>query len=187
MTTWHVYVEGESDKRFLECLASHMNIDTEIEFRPIGGGLSKLHKVQPQMKQSSNEGNRLGVILDANSNCQQCRNELTTIIGELGVRVEKNFLFPDDTRAGCLETLLEELAVKLHQDLYSCFDEYEACLRLRGGYQLPGDKARVYAYCNALGIETCEKRRDYCSVKHWNLDNAPTLQPLKKFLRSLTR
>ena len=83
MMTWHVYVEGESDKRFLECLASHMNIDMEIEFRPIEGGLSKLHKVQPQMKRSSDEGNRLGVILDANSDYQQCRNELTKIIGEL--------------------------------------------------------------------------------------------------------
>ena len=38
-----------------------------------------------------------------------------------------------------------------------------------------------------LGIETHEKKRDYCDEKHWDLDNAPALQPLKRFLRSLAR
>lgn len=62
------------------------------------------------------------------------------------------------------------LTAKPHQDLYDCFDEFEACLhRRRDVYRLPGDKARVYAYCNALGIETRENKRDYCDAKHWNL------------------
>ena len=187
MTTWHVYVEGRADKRFLECLVSHMKL-MDIDFRPIGGGISKLHKMRPQLQQSSDEGNRLGIILDANSDCQQCRSELTRIIENLGVRVEKTFLLPDDVRTGCLETLLEELAVRPHQELYNCFEKYQACLQLLNtGYELPDEKARVYAYCNALGIETHEKKRDYCDAKHWNLDNAPALQPLKQFLQSLTR
>ena len=127
MTTWHVYVEGRADKRFLECLVSHMKL-MDIDFRPIGGGISKLHKMRPQLQQSSDEGNRLGIILDANSDCQQCRSELTRIIENLGVRVEKTFLLPDDVRTGCLETLLEELAVRPHQELYNCFEKYQACL-----------------------------------------------------------
>lgn len=183
-TSWHVYVKGKADKRFLECLVSHMNI-IGIDFRPIGGGLSKLPQVQPQMKQSSNEGKQLGVILDANSDCRQCQNNLTEIIRKLGVRVEKTFMLPDDDRPGSLETLLEELAVKPHRNLYSCFEKYEECLR-KDDYRLPSGKARVYAYCNALGIETHEDKRDYCDAKHWNLDKAPALEPLKQFLRSLT-
>ena len=112
---------------------------------------------------------------------------MTSVIKVLGVRVEETLLLPDDARTGCLETLLEELAAKRHQDLYDCFDEYEACLRRRTDvYRLPGNKARIYAYCNALGIETHENKRDYCDAKHWNLDNALALQPLKQFLRSLT-
>ena len=137
---------------------------------------------------SSNEGNRLGVILDANSDCQQCQSELTKTIKELGIRVEKTFLLPDNAGTGCLETLLEKIAVKPHQDIYNCFNEYEACLRLRNtNYRLPGDKARVYAYCSALGVESHQDKRDYCDTRHWNLDNAPVLQPLKRFLQSLTR
>lgn len=71
-----------------------------------------------------------------------------------------------------------------HQKIYNCFKDYEGCLH-RNGYRIPGGKAMIYAYCNALDIETQPSRRDYCDAKHWNLDNATALQPLKQFLQSL--
>lgn len=182
MTAWRVYVEGDSDNRFLECLADHMHI-TNVEFSSIGGGLSKLPKIKTLMQQVSDEGKRLGVVVDANSDCHGQRDELTRIIAEIGVSVEKTFLLPDNARPGCLETLLQDIAVTPHQKIYSCFNEYEACLR-KDQYELPDGKARVYAYCSALGIQTKPIRRDYRDAKHWNLD-AEALQPLKHFLQSL--
>lgn len=183
MTAWHVYVEGNSDKRFLECIASHMCIEG-VDFQSIGGGVSKLRAMEQEMKRRGDEGKRLGVVVDANSDCQERRSELTEVIAEMGISVEKTFLLPDNARPGCLETLLQDIAVERHHEIYRCFENYEACLR-RDHYRLPDGKARVYAYCSALGIETHQNRRHYCDARYWNLDHAPALQPLKEFLQSL--
>ena len=45
-------------------------------------------------------------------------------------------------------------------------------------------KARIYAYCEALGVETNAKKRDYRDSAYWNLDT-PALEPLRAFLRGL--
>ncbi len=72
-----------------------------------------------------------------------------------------------------------------HQIICQCFNEYEACLSNCGSaYVLPNKKAKIYAYCEALGTETNAKKRDYGDPAYWNLD-APALDPLKEFLRSL--
>lgn len=186
MTAWHVYVEGKGDKRFLECLVRHMCIDG-IDFRPLGGGHSTLRKMQPQLRRSSDKGNRLGLIMDANSDFQKQRDKLKRIIGDLGVSIDKIFLLPDDAHPGCLETLLQEVAVEPHREIYNYFKTYEECLRFRSDdHRLPGEKARVYAYCSALGIMTQPRQRDYCDTNYWNPDNATVLEPLKQFLQSLT-
>lgn len=51
-------------------------------------------------------------------------------------------------------------------------------------YRPTAPKGRIYAYCEALGIETNASKRDYANASHWNLD-ARELEPLKRFLTSL--
>ena len=80
---------------------------------------------------------------------------------------------------------MEHIAVPRHGAIYECFGTYEQCLRYANpDYKIPDAKARVYAYCNALRAETKPTERDYFDSNHWNLD-APALEPLKQFLRSL--
>ena len=92
---------------------------------------------------------------------------------------------PNDQDSGDLETLLEWISVAEHRIVYDCFEEYESCLQKQNkSYLIPNRKAKVYAYCEALDIETNESRRDYCDPQHWDL-NAPAIVPLKQFLATL--
>ena len=50
----------------------------------------------------------------------------------------------------------------------------------------PVAKGRIYAYCEALGIETHAARRDYSDPSCWDL-GTPALEPLKQFLVGLQR
>ena len=95
------------------------------------------------------------------------------------------FLLPNDCDPGCLETLLEWIAVPDHRVVYECFREYETCLHSYSkSYRLPNLKARIYAYCEALSIESYHSKRDYSDPLYWDL-NASALEPLKQFLLDL--
>ena len=51
-------------------------------------------------------------------------------------------------------------------------------------YVKPNKKAKIYAYCEAIGSEAKEDKRNYLNPLWWNLDNG-ALEPLKSFLRGL--
>ena len=109
---------------------------------------------------------------------------------KLPIAAEYCFLMPNDQDSGDLETLLERISVAEHRTLHDCFEEYERCLQTRNeyrSYRIPNNKVRkatIYAYCEALDIETNEIKRDYCDPQHWDL-NAPAIVPLKQFLATL--
>lgn len=115
---------------------------------------------------------------------QQRGIDLATEIRRLRLPVERSFLLPDDTSNGRLETLLEQMAHPAHQAVYRCFDGYEECLRGHdANYVIPDFKARVYAYCEAVGAET-RADKNYDDPRHWDRE-APCLEPLREFLRRL--
>lgn len=43
-----VFIEGRSDKRFIDCLLKDMGIADVIQLEIIGGGVSALKKVRPK-------------------------------------------------------------------------------------------------------------------------------------------
>ena len=51
-------------------------------------------------------------------------------------------------------------------------------------YVRPNRKAKIYAYCEAIGSEPKEDKRNYLNPSWWNLDVA-AMAPLKSFLRAL--
>ena len=103
----------------------------------------------------------------------------------LPIKNDDCFLIPNDSEPGDLETLLERIAVSGHRVVYECFQQYEDCLQSKSeSYHLPNSKARIFAYCEALDIETNANRRDYGDSSYWNL-SAPVLNPLKDFLLRL--
>lgn len=184
--TWTLFVEGDSDRVFLSCVLEHLDI-VDIDLRVIGGGVSKLPRTAPLIMSRHDAGSRIAIVLDADSRPIKRRQEFQQSRDQLELPIEDEccFLLPNNNASGCLETLLEQIAVSDHGVIYECFREYEACLRSRNtSYVLPNPKARIYAYCEALDIETHEKRRDYRDSLHWDLNSA-SLNPLKRFLHSL--
>ena len=177
---WALFVEGKSDKVFVQWLLERLSIDS-VQVNIIGGGVSKLGRAANEILKSHNDGRHIAILLDANSNVQDRRNELAKEIERLSLPIEGTFLLPDDRGEGELETLLERMAPATHQAVYDCLDKYKECLRsLDATYTPPGQKARVYAYCEAIGAET-KPEKDYDVPTHWNLD-APALEPLRQFL-----
>ena len=180
---WALFVEGPSDKAFVSWLLRRMNLPN-VRVAEMGGGVSRLQHVANEILKSHNDGRRIALLLDADSNVQHRRDELTNEIDRLNLPIERTFLLPDDAGEGDLETLLEGMAPTAHKEVYLCFSEYEACLRgLNREYRTPNRKARVYAYCEAVGAKTGPDR-NYDEAMHWDPD-APELEPLREFLSGL--
>ena len=181
---WVLFVEGESDKAFVEGLLEHLEL-AHVNVELIRGGFSNLRSRQRDIRRRKDEGRRIALALDADGEPARRRRELTGKLQELELDqiVERSFLIPDDRSPGDLETLLKQLAPDNHQAVHACFDAYINCLRERSNeYDLPDDKARIYAYSEAVGACTGPEK-DYDRAEHWNLDS-PVLDPLKRFLRS---
>ena len=191
--TWDVFVEGPSDKVFLQCLLKNMEI-SRVHTSVIGGGVSHLHKVKNEIQRSHDNGKWIAIVLDADCHPQSRRIEFLNERDKLNLTITDNhcFLLPNNHDQGDLETLLEQISVREHRTLHDCFEEYERCMQTRNelrSYHIPNNKvrkAKIYAYGDALGIETNENKRDYCDSRYWDL-NASAVEPLKQFLSSLPR
>ena len=183
-SSWVIFVEGKADAVFVRCLLQFLGM-SNVEVQDMGGGIDKLNSVAPAIHRTRDDGNRVAIILDANSHPQNRRKEFENKKTTLGLPIERVFLMPNDDKQGRLETLLEQIAAPAHQAIYGCFDTYENCLRdLDEKYTTPPGKARIYAYCEAIGAETGSDKKYDCT-EHWDL-KASALEPLKKFLRGLT-
>ena len=177
-----IFVEGATDRAFVHCLLQNIHLPN-VEVEAIGGDVSKLPNVQYLIEFYRNQKRCVVAILDADSNPEQRREEYRRVTMRHDLRLDDLFLLPDDTRSGELETLLEEIAHPCHRAIHRCFSGYLKCLQqAEHGYIVPDPKARIYAYCEALGIETHGKKRDYGDTKYWDVD-AAALDPLKAFLR----
>lgn len=181
---WKLWVECSSDKALVQSLVRQWSIQN-VELDVIGGGVNHLAKIKQQIIRSSDAGNHVALILDADSDYEQQDAEVTKKIDRLKLPVERYFLLPDNQHSGNLETLLECIAAVPYRAIYDCLDEYGTCLQRHDqSYRYPEPKGRVYAYCEALSIKTNPSKRCYDGSPHWDLD-APVLEPLKRFLASL--
>ncbi len=182
--SWTVFVEGKDDKRFLKCFLRHIEL-SGVQVERIGGGVSYLCHASPQIRKAHDSGQRIAVILDANSDSVTRREQFNCVKEKNDLPVERLFLVPNDKEPGHLETLLEAVAVSGHRAIYGCLDAYEKCLTAHcESYLGPQPKGRIYAYCEANGIEPREVKRCYDDTLYWNLDS-PDLEPLRNFLESL--
>ena len=190
---WDVFVEGRPDKVFLQCLLKYLGI-SHVHTSVISDGVLHLHMVKNVIQRSHDRGTRIAIVLDADSKPENRRIEFRKKRDELKLPIadEYCFLMPNNQDSGDLETLLELISVTEHRTLHDCFEEYERCLQTRNesrSYRIPKNKvrkAKIYAYCEALGIETNESKRDYCDSRYWDL-NASAVEPLRRFLFSLPR
>lgn len=184
--SWTIFVEGKSDSRFLLCLLEHYSINN-IEIERLGGGASRLPTLAPTIRRRHDGGHRIAVLLDADHKPERTRLQFQQQRDSLQLPISDDdlFLLPNDVDQGDLETLLEQISVAQYRGIYDCFDRYENCLLDESElFHLPNSKARIFAYCETLNIETHANKRDYGDSGHWDLA-APALVPLKKFLLGL--
>ena len=181
-----VYVEGDSDKQLLDSIILSTELKN-IEVVSIGGDYQKIKNIVPRIRASSKEGKRIALVLDADENCDKRRADTQRLIDEQGIEIYDLFFLPDDKSAGDLETVVEQMMLDGHRVIMKCFDTYEACIRqCPMDYKVPNRKARIYAYCEALSIETKSAKRNYCDRDHWDIE-APELEGLTTFLRGLAK
>ena len=183
--SWALFVEGGWDEVFVRWLLGFLDVE-DVQVHAIEGGVSKLRHAANEIRKSHDEGRRVALLLDADTDTASTRAQLAAEVGRLGLPIERSFLLPDDTAGGDLETLLERMAPAAHQRVYDCFDQYETCLRTAGrDYTTPNRKARVYAYCDAVGAKSGPDK-NYADAAHWD-PAVPGLEPLRRFLRDLNR
>ena len=179
--SWALFVEGNYDEAFVRWLLASLNVEDVLLHR-IGDGITKLHSVANEIRKSHDAGRHVALLLDADIDPSRTREQLEREVARLHLPIERSFLLPDDAVPGNLETLLEQMAPAAHRAIYTCFDEHEECLST-AGYRTPDPKARVYAYCHALGAET-GPNKEYGNAQHWDPE-VRGLGPLRRFLRGL--
>ena len=181
---WLVLGEGTADVVFLSALLQDLGLQ-DMEVDRIGGDYTRLKfvAVQNRIRRAADKGQRVALVLDADSG--ETRSECEKIIAENALPVDRTFFIPNDTDPGDLEDLLEEAIVGEHQCVLDCFLEYVDCLTAANPkYVRPNKKAKIYAYCEAIGSEPRADRLNYLNPSWWNLD-IDALEPLKSFLRAL--
>ena len=183
--SWTLFVEGDYDEVFVRWLVGTLDVE-DFQLNRINGGVSKLHAVQNEIRKSHDAGRRVALLLDADTNPDSTREQLDREVARLDLPIKRSFLLPDNVAPGNLETLLEQMAPAEHRVVYTCFDSYEECLRTPDrDYTTPNRKARVYAYCNAVGAETGPDK-NYADAAHWDAA-VSGLEPLRRFLLDLNR
>ena len=179
-----IFVEGYNEERLFPVMLRHMGLQGFVVER-IGGGAAHLESAKGLVERRRNERRRIAVVLDADRDPAATRARVNTEISRLSLPVPANrvFLVPDNRSPGSIETLLKAMAPKQHRRIHECFTQYRECLKeISPKYDLPNPKARIFAYCEAVGNGPKERDRNFADAAHWNLD-APALDPLKAFLR----
>lgn len=173
-----IFVEGKDDRKFIEVYLEHLNInDVEVHFV---NGKYGLKGENADIAQVLDNGRKVAIIFDANSNYKESKKNITSQIKAPYDKKVNIFLFPNNEDKGSLETLLANL-IK-HKNIICCFEEYQKCIEGLG-HPPPDDKAKIYAYQEALG----EQGRGFQKFesKNWRFD-AEYAQRLKKFLKQFS-
>ena len=141
----HIFVEGISDKIFLEMLCSYLNINAE--YTATSGKDNLINTVK--IKKYDNPI----IIFDADNDFQNSVNNIKNQIEILDSTISpKIFLFPDNENTGNLETLLEDICI--HTDIKDCFIKYKTCILFS-----PRDMLKIEELC-----EYSFSKNFYCTV-----------------------
>lgn len=177
-----LFVEGVNEELLFPALLHRLGLPKFTIYK-IDGGVSKLVSAKPRMDQRRAERKRIAVVLDADRDALATMDKFEAEKKRHDLPVDRVFLVPDNRSRGSIETLLEAMAPERHRRIHECFTQYRECLKkISPKYDLPNPKARIFAYCEAVGNGPKDKDRNFSDAAHWNL-NTPALDPLKAFLR----
>jgi hypothetical protein len=151
-------VEGKSDEKFLKdyVQTSFNVILKEHNFLITNGFCDKWFSVNKPFIQRVvfEHGLTPVIVLDSNGDFEKRKKQLVANMAEEGFNF-KIFLLPNDKDAGNLDTLLLSIINQKHATILDCFDKYVKCI---GGYELPDEKAKLFAYLDARTSNNQKKR-----------------------------
>lgn len=208
MKNFLIFVEGDSDKRFIEDYLSFLSKqypqfilpeNWQDCIRKTNGWTnlsSEKNKVyRNTMIRTTRHGGVNLVIFDADTDAEARKAELEEVKAKYEGLAFETFLFPNNHDSGAIEELLEQIINPQNQCVIDCWKRYERDLSHQSitwkqpPYPTtPSSKSKIYAYLEALvGTTQSEKEkikdknREFLNNNHWNLE-ANYLASLKDFI-----
>lgn len=207
MKDFSIFVEGNSDRRFIEDYLFFLSEQVSQFILPENwqdyihqtNGWTNLSSAKNEVERNimirtTRHGGVNLVIFDADADAKVREAELEEVKDKYGLAFE-TFLFPNNHDSGAIEELLENIINPQNQCIIDCWKRYETDLfhqsiewKQPPYPTTPSSKSKIYAYLEALvGTTQSEKEkikdrnRDFLNTNHWNLA-ANYLAALKDFL-----
>ena len=194
---FNIFVEGLADARFFKQYIRHLLNENVADERIIvlnGWNALKADASILRMRSMAANGGVNLVILDADKDIETRRSEILEWKRLNDLEFEL-FLLPNNSDAGALEDMLENIINQNNRPIFDCWEGYEKELvkldipgRTPPPLTTPAKKTKIYGYLEALLGSTKnekelikERNRKYDNAMHWNLD-AEYLEGLKGFL-----
>jgi hypothetical protein len=193
MKDFHIFVEGDADRKFLHdyieaifgtTLQAEKNSEGEIKksknITTTNGwttlGSSKGDTFRKKMEENTQQDIINLTVFDADS--QKNGGGVTARKNDIEEWKQKYhlnfelFLFPNNRDDGALEDLLEQIINPQNSPVFECWQQLEGCLRSKTGctknpLTIPAKKSKIYAYLEVLHGETESEKE---SVKDPNRD-----------------
>lgn len=198
-------VEGITDLAFVKYILYKNNIEIDWtnknkkEYRDVNGNFTILNldgignllsRLKRLKNMSLNNTNKIGIILDADDNPNDRKQETEKIISDSGVPADmvSYFLIPNDNDTGNLETLLMS-TIPDNNQIKACFLEHKKCLnRSKQIYPKALDKGELYTYTmfSQKGTELYKPEDSFYHTKKgetglWDISNK-IFNPISQFI-----
>ena len=194
MKDYIIFVEGATDKAFIENLLATLGIpcraDKNKNVIDIEGWTNITGEpCQNQLLKAERDNKTILIIFDADDTFKDYGgkakrlNRLFEILDGIASRVNI-FLFPDHNSDGDFETLLQRIAHPGHKSIFECWENYSKCV-VGKSYNKPTDKSKVREFAAAIDSSVWDKQgfnKSFSNSDVWSLDS-PALKPLEEFLK----
>lgn len=177
----YIFVEGSSDKIFLENLFLYHNIKAIIE---ITGGKGNL-KNMPKLEKYSDPV----IIFDADNDYNAAKNNIINQINNININISPCiYLFPDNENTGTLENLLMEISY--YPQIHNCFNSYKQCISNlvninNQNFKGVNPKSQLFAYLEAFGFKHINSNREIVYENIFDFNHEKVLK-LINFLNSIS-
>ncbi|MBR7001300.1 MAG: hypothetical protein IKI11_01350 [Neisseriaceae bacterium] len=167
-----IFVEGESDRIFLNLYLRYLNINKQTEIVVVDGKDNIIHKNEIEKIE-----NKFLIIFDADNDFETAKNNIKGQISQINSNAQYEiFLFPNDKDTGNLETLYAKIVT--NAEFIGCFEKYEACI----GKKKLSDKSKLFAYLEACNLSTKIDKIKSDQLKQAFDFGHDYINPLEKFL-----
>ncbi|WP_421893545.1 DUF3226 domain-containing protein [Marinoscillum sp.] len=182
MADVNIYIEGRSDKEFLEAIfEKHFSGQRRPNFIDLEGNYSRL----PQKSNRLKEGKPNLIVLDSDVNNEQLVTSILKPLADEEKAAGRVLLYQCFFIERNLEDLVRKICPAEEEGLWTCIDQYATCnSSLRRADLRPVDnKSKVYIYVNAHHVPNDLKLKTFQNQDIWDLDHN-ALTPLLDFLKA---